>query len=121
MSAWLAYAASGLAVVAVAAGAASLGLSGRAVPAVWFSAALAWVLQVLAFAGLVVVRERAMLFLPVWLGGMGLRFLALGIMAFVGSRTTTFPLAPLLVSFVGCLFLLVLLEPVFLKRGLRTT
>lgn len=121
MNVWVAYAGAGLVLVAIIAGVASFALNGGAVSAVWFSAGLAWVLQVLAFAGLVAVRDRAMLFMPAWLGGMGLRFLALGALAFAASRTMAFPLAPLLVSFVGFLFLLVLLEPVFLKRGSGTT
>lgn len=121
MRTWAAYAGTALALVAAGAGAASLALGGAAREAVWLSAGLAWVLQLMAFALLVWVHGQARLFVVGWVGGMGLRFLALGVLAYVATRTRTFPPEPLLVSFVAFLFLLILLEPVFLKRGLRTT
>jgi hypothetical protein len=121
MSAWAAYAAVTLLLVALVAGGATVALSGESVRAVWASAGLAWVLQLLAFAGLVAVRERAGLFLAGWLGGMGLRFAALGVVAWWASRTGVLPFQPLLISLVGFLFLLLLLEPVFMRRGLKAT
>jgi len=121
MNAWVGYAGAGLLLVAAAALISSLAVGGAAEAAVWFSAGLAWILQLLAFAGLVALRRQPSLFTVSWLGGMGLRFLALAALAFFGSRTTVFPLKPLLVSFVAFLFLLVLLESVFLRRGLRTS
>lgn len=121
MNAWVAYAAVSLVLVAAAAGGASLAAAGAADRAIWLSAGVAWVLQLVAFAALVLVRGKNALFIAGWAGGMGLRGVALGVLAYVGTRTTAFPMEPLLVSFVGFLFLLVILEPVFLKRGLRTS
>jgi hypothetical protein len=121
MSTWVAYAGASLLLVAAAALVCALALSGAAEAAVWFSAALAWTLQLLAFGGLVAVRHQPTLFTAGWLGGMMLRFMALAALVFFGSSTAAFPLKPLLVSFVTFLFLLVLLESVFLRRGLRTS
>jgi hypothetical protein len=121
MNAWVAYAGAGLLLVAVAALVASLAVSGASETAVWFSAGLAWILQLLAFGGLVAVRHQPTLFTAGWLGGMMLRFMALAALAFYGSSTAAFPLKPLLVSFVAFLFLLLLLESFFLRRGLRTS
>ena len=121
MRAWLAYAGVSLLVVAAAAGGVSLATGADADRAIWLSAGVAWGLQLAAFAGLVAVRGRHSLFVAGWAGGMGLRGLALGVLAYVGARTSAFPMEPLLVSFVAFLFVLVLLEPVFLKRGLRTS
>jgi hypothetical protein len=121
MNVWVAYAGAGLLLVLVVTLVASLALSGAAEAAIWFSAALAWILQLLAFGGLVAMRRQPSLFTISWLSGMMLRFIALAALAFFGSRTSAFPLEPLLVSFVAFLFLLVLLESVFLRRGLRTS
>ena len=94
--------------------------SGSAVGAFWFAATLAWVLQLVAFAGLVAVRERNELFLLGWLGGLVLRFGAVGVVAFWLSRSEVFPPAPTLLSLVAFVFVLLLMEPLFLRRGLQT-
>lgn len=121
MRAWVAYAGASLVLVAVLAGLVSLATGAAADRAIWVSAGVAWALQLAAFAALVAVRGQQTLFIAGWAGGMGLRGLALGVLAWVSTRTGAFPPEPLLVSFVAFLFLLVLLEPVFLKRGLRTS
>jgi hypothetical protein len=121
MSAWAAYAGAGLGILAAVALAASLATGSDAAPAIWFAAGIAWIVQLLAFAALVAVRRNHALFTAGWLGGMVIRFIALAALAFFGSRTAVFPVKPLLVSFVAFLFLMILLEPVFLKRGLRTS
>jgi hypothetical protein len=119
LRAWTAYALTAAVVVGVTGVAASL-LGGAAITkAVWLSAALAYVLQAIAFALLLVVRDRAELFMAGWLGGMVLRFGAVGVLAFYASRYTTLPLAAFLLSLVGFVFLLLLLEPVFLRWDLR--
>ncbi|HEX2166901.1 MAG TPA: hypothetical protein VHG09_06635 [Longimicrobiales bacterium] len=120
MKAWLAYAGVGLVAVAALAGLAPVLVPSGAVGAVWFAAALAWVLQLIAFAGLVAVRERSELFLAGWLGGLVLRFGVVGLVAYWLSRSGVLPLAPALVSLVGFVFVLLLMEPLFLRRGLQT-
>ena len=120
MTAWLAYAGAGLVVVAAGAGLAMLFVSSGEAGAVWFSAGLAWVVQLIAFATLIAVRERNDLFLMGWLGGLVLRFGVVGVVAFWLSRTAVLPLEAALVSLVAFVFLLLLLEPLFLRRGLQT-
>ena len=87
--------------------------------AVWLSAGFAFGLQTVAFAMLLLVRDRTELFMAGWLGGMFLRFAAVGGLAFYASRYTTLPLDALLLSLVAFVFLLLLLEPVFLRWDLR--
>jgi hypothetical protein len=120
LKAWLLYAGVGLVVVLVGAGLAMLFVSAADAGAVWFAAGLAWVLQVIAFAGLIAVRERNELFLAGWLGGLVLRFGVVGLVAFWLSRSEVLPLAPVLLSLVVFIFVLLLMEPLFLRRGLQT-
>jgi hypothetical protein len=119
VKAWLAYAAAGAAVTVVGAALLTLLVPGGAVGAVWFAAGLAYALQLVAFAALIVVRGRNELFLVGWLGGLVLRFAALGLVAFWLARTPVFPRAAALLSLVAFVFVLLLLEPLFLKRGLQ--
>jgi hypothetical protein len=116
---WLAYSVVGAALtIAVALLVSWLG-GAEISKAVWLAASFAWVLQMLAFALLLLVRDQASLFMAGWLGGMVLRFGAVAGLAFYASRFTTLPLAALLLSLVGFVFLLLLLEPVFLRWDLR--
>jgi hypothetical protein len=120
VKAWLGYAAVALAVVLPGAAVASLLSGPGAGRAVWFAAALAYVLQLLAFAALVAVRERSDLFLLGWLAGLLLRFVAVGVVAFWLSRDPVFPRAPALLSLVAFVFVLLMLEPLFLRRGIQS-
>lgn len=119
LRAWTAYSLTAAVVTLV--GAVLISLVGGAgiTRAVWLSAGFAFVLQTVAFAMLLLVRDRTELFMAGWLGGMVLRFAAVGGLAFYASRYTTLPLAPLLLSLVAFVFLLLLLEPVFLRWDLR--
>ena len=119
LKAWLAYAVAALVVVGVAAGVGTLLVSKEVVPAVWFAAGVAYALQLIAFAGLVMVRNRAQLFLAGWLIGMALRFGAVGGVAWWLSRSAVLPREAALVSLVGFVFLLLLMEPMFLRWDLR--
>lgn len=113
------YAGTGLLLTLVAAGVATLVLPADAAGAVWFAAALAYALQLVAFAVLVAVRERHELFLVGWLAGMGLRFLAIGAVAFWLTHDPVLPRGAALLSLVTFVFLLLLLEPLFLRRHLH--
>jgi hypothetical protein len=119
--AWLSYAGVGLAVVGVAAGGATLLLEAEAARAVQVAAAIAYVLQLGAFAALLAFRGRDALFLAGYLGGMVLRFGGLGVVAWWLGTTTALPRAAVLISLAAFLFVLLLLEPIFLRRGIRTT
>jgi len=119
LRAWTAYSLTAAVVTVVAAVLISLLGGGGITKAVWLSAGFAFALQTVAFAMLLLVRDRTELFMAGWLGGMVLRFAAVGGLAFYASRYTTLPLAALLLSLVAFVFLLLLLEPVFLRWDLR--
>jgi hypothetical protein len=120
VKAWGLYAAVALAVALVGGALATLLLDAAAARAVWFAAGVAWLVQLAAFAGLLLVRERNELFLLGWLLGLALRFIAVGLVAFWLSRDPVLPIRPALLSLVAFVFVLVLLEPVFLRRTLQT-
>jgi hypothetical protein len=120
VKAWFAYAVAALVLTLTGAGVALLLVPGESVGAVWFAAAVAYVVQLIAFAALIAVRHRHELFLIGWLAGLMLRFGVLGLVAFWLSRSEAFPLAPALISLVVFVFALLLLEPLFLRRGLQT-
>jgi hypothetical protein len=113
----LAYA--GVALVVVVVGGAVLGLvlGGDAARAVWWSAAVAYAVQLAAFGMLLAVRKRQGLFLAGMVGGMGLRLVAVILAGLWVTRTGAYPAAALLVSLVAFLFVLLLLEPVFIRKG----
>lgn len=114
---WAGYAAAGLVAVLLVAILVTQLVAADAVRTVWLSAAIAYVLQLLAFALLVALRAQPQLFMMGWLGGMLLRFGALAVYAFWVSRTAGVARGPALLSLVGFLFLLLLLEPLFLRRN----
>jgi hypothetical protein len=115
-----AYAGAALAVVAVVVAGAWALAAPPARSALWFAAGLAYVLQVGAFAGLVAVRDRGSLFTVAWAGGMMIRFVALAAVAFWLSRSEVLPLEPALLGLVGVMFVLVLLEAMFLRWEMRS-
>lgn len=82
--------------------------------AVWVAAVAAWGVQMAAFAVLVLGRGGPG-FMVGWGGGMALRFAAVGVAALWLTRTEAFDPASLLLSMVGLMFVLVLLEPLFLR------
>jgi len=113
---WLSYAAVGGVLTAVVAGVAGM-LVGSDARAVWIAAAIAWVIQLGAFGLMVALQSQPQLFMIGWLAGMMVRFGAVGVCAFWLSRTAALPLGTTLLSLVGFLFLLLLLEPLFLRHG----
>lgn len=118
--AWIRYALVGLAATLVLAGLSGAALGGASARSIWLAAGLAWVLQLFAFAVLVLVRESRQWFLTGWLAGIVLRFGALALVALWATRQTRFPIEPLLLGLVGFMFLLLMLEPLYLRRGLET-
>ena len=121
MKAWGAYALAALTLTAVGVLLTTRFVSPDARSAVVFGGALAWAVQLLAFALLIALRGQSTLFMAGWLGGMMLRFIVLGLVAFWLTRTGAFPLDAALLSLVGFVFLLLLLEPLFLRRKLSLT
>ena len=117
MKAWLADAGAALALTGAGILGASLFLSARAYEGAWRGGVIAYAVQLIAFAVLVKVRgrnERA--FLLGWAGGIALRFGAV-----VGTglilRSGATPMGPVLISMVAILFVLALLEPLFLRMA----
>jgi hypothetical protein len=118
MKAWASYTAIALVVAGLVVVAAML-LADPAVSAgIRFAAVVGFAVQVVAFGFLVRVRERPAVFLAGWVGGIALRFVVVGVVAFWVTRTEKYPPAPTLVSLVGIVFLMLMLEPLFLRKGL---
>jgi hypothetical protein len=117
--AWVRYATVGLLATAVCAALTELSLGSSASSAILFAAAVAYVLQLVAFGALLALRNHATLFLAGWVGGMLLRVVGL-IFAGLWLSRTPLPRATAMLSLVGFLFVLILLEPLFLPRETRT-
>lgn len=114
MRAVLAYGgATAVVVVVLATGVAGV-VPGAEPSAAWLAAGIAWVVQLVAFGALVVGRGRGS-FLPTWLGGTVFRFAVVGGVALWLTRTESYDPETALVGLVGFVFVLVLLEPLFLR------
>jgi hypothetical protein len=88
--------------------------------AIWVAAGLAFLVQAVAFTVLVLSRGSGTGILIAWGGGTLLRLVAvLGVALWV-ARSEYLPVAPLLLSMAGFLFLLLMLEPVFIRTGVRS-
>lgn len=120
MRAMLAYAGVSACLLVLAAGGLSLLLDPAGSRSVWLAAVVAWAVQVASFGMLVVAAGDGGRFMVGWAGGMALRMAAVVAMAVWVVRFGGLPAAPLLLSLVGFVFVLVLVEPLFLrmmKRG----
>jgi hypothetical protein len=115
-NAWLLYALSGLTIVAIV-GIVAMLLASRPA-AVWSGAGAAYGLQLLTFALLLFVRKDPQLFMVGWLVGLVLRFAVLGVGAYALAKWPVLPRAETLISYVTFVFLLLLLEPLFLRWDL---
>jgi hypothetical protein len=115
--AWLEYAVASLLLAAVVWVVVQF-VGGPGVRALRMAIGLACAVQLIAFGVLVGVRERRSLFVAGMVGGMLFRLRVVAGTAFWVLRTGALPAATLLLSLVGFLFLLVMLEPLFLRKGL---
>ena len=84
--------------------------------AVWIAAGIAYAIQLAAFGLLAALNSQPQLFMLAWVAGMMFRFAALGVCAAWLSRTRVLPLSTTLLSLVGFLFLLLLIDPLFLSH-----
>jgi hypothetical protein len=84
-------------------------LPAAATSAVWLAAGVAYLVQVVAFVALIALRRSGVGVLAAWGGGVLLRMAVVLIVALWAAKTAAFPLAPLLLSLAGFLFLLLLL------------
>ncbi len=117
MKAWLQYAVAGVVLTLAVCAVVTMVVDPSDRSAVWFGAGLGYVLQLAAFGALQAVRGNPQLFMLGWAAGIGLRFLAVGAVAFWVMRTNVLPPQAALLSLVGFLVLLLFLEPVFLREG----
>ncbi len=113
MKAWLSYAGwTALVVLGVVVVVGSLAPP-ASTSVVWVAGASAYAAQLIAFAALILVRRRPGRFVAGWAGGIALRVLTVG-----GLAVWVLPgegAAVALLSLVGLLFVLMLMEPVFLR------
>jgi hypothetical protein len=119
LKAWLAYAAVSLVITVIGVLVGTAVQGPEAASAVRFAGILAYVIQLAAFAGLVLVRDRSDLFLVGWGAGLLLRLAAVGLVAAWLSRDPVLPIRPALLSLVAFVFVLLLIEPLFLRQGLQ--
>jgi hypothetical protein len=108
------YAAACAAIVALLAGVASLFTDEAGRQAVFASACLALGIQLLAFMVARLLQPRH--FALGWGVGSLMRLVALLLYAAVVARLWRAPMAPALLSFVAFLFVMTVVEPLFLKR-----
>lgn len=117
MSGLVRYAITSMVLVGIVAGALSWFLDRPGRTGVLLAAGIACSVQLVAFALLERARRRAEGFFFWWGAGIALRIcvvIAVGIVSTAWGATHP---APLLLSLAGFLFLLVLIEPIFLGRG----
>jgi hypothetical protein len=114
----LAYAAVAAGLLLLAVAGLGLVLGPEAQSALWAAAGGAFMVQVLAFALLQAAGRRTRPFFAAWGGGMALRLLVVSGAAWLAWRGYFAPV-PLLIGLVGFLFVLLLLEPVFLRLGMQ--
>lgn len=113
MRAWRTYAVWSAAVLLLLAVVVGLALPARATGWIWTSAAVAYGVQLAAFGALVAVRRRPERFVAGWVGGIALRIATVAALALWVVRGPS--AAAALLSLVGFLFVLMLMEPVFLR------
>jgi hypothetical protein len=114
----LGYAAVGAGVVVFVAARLGLILRPADAAAVWRAGALAYAVQVVALAVLL-LAGRGQAFLAAWMAGTVARLGLLLAVALWVVRTAAVPPAPLLLGLVGFLFVLMMLEGVFYRLGMR--
>ncbi len=88
---------------------------GRDAGSVWVAAGVAWAAQLVAFGALVRVRHRPESFIGGWVGGIAVRAVAVVGLAIAVSRSEALVAEPALMAAVGFLFVMTLLEPIFLR------
>jgi hypothetical protein len=117
MRAWLVYAGVALVVLVLLALGVVLVVPGTDAASVWLAAIVAYGVQNLAFAVLLWGRRRTMGFVAGWGGGMGLRFAALAGMAIWVTVSDAHHAESALLSLIGFVMVLVLIEPLFLRMA----
>lgn len=112
----LQYAAVAALVAGVVVGTIALTMSDEAFRGAALAAGVALPLQVVAFAVLAAQAGKGPGFLGAWVGGILLRFVAVGVVAFVVAGRESVDLVTTLLVLVGLFFVLLLLEPWMLRQ-----
>ncbi|UCC82086.1 MAG: hypothetical protein JSW46_13930 [Gemmatimonadota bacterium] len=120
MKRWIIYAGTSALIVGLSALLIGLQFEPPARYGVWAGLAAAWLVQAAAFAILIAAtRRRAQLVFAGWTAGTFLRFLVLGLGAWLTlGGILGVPAEPTLLSLVIAMFALLLLEPVVFRRKL---
>ena len=116
MSGLVRYAVTSMVLVGIVAGALSWFLDGPGRAGVLLAAGIACSVQLVAFALLERARRRAEGFFFWWGVGIALRISVVIVVGIASAAWGATRPAPLLLSLAGFLFLLVLIEPIFLGR-----
>lgn len=117
MAAWARYALAAAWIMVLLALAVIGVVPGTQPAAVWLAAGVGYVVQLAAFGVLLAGRDRAMRFLVGWGGGMALRFVALAGMAIWVTISDVHHPETALMSLIGFMLVLVLIEPLFLRMA----
>lgn len=115
MRGWQGYAALTFVVLAAVVGLLWPLLSPSGRTGVALAAAVAWPVQVGAFALLLRWRGRLHGFLAMWVGGTLVRLGLVGAAAVLVARRPELPPAPTLLALAGFFFAMLLMEPLFLR------
>ena len=115
MRAWIAYVAATGGVLTLVSAVVSRVLPGVPARSIQLAAAVAFGVQLVAFAALVVARSNARRFVVSWVSGTVLRVGALVGVGVVASARSDVSAQPALVALVTFVLALVLIEPVFLR------
>jgi len=109
------YAVAGLAVVALGVFGTAAVLDGTAARGVLAAGAVAWSVQVIAFGFMARSRAGSNAFLLAWVGGTLVRLLVVGIAGLMLVALPGLPRTPTLVGLAAFFFMMLLLEPAFLR------
>lgn len=122
MSKWAVYAVASGALVGVAAGLVSLAFEASTRSGIWAGLAIAWLVQLLAFAILIgFTQRRPQLIVAGWTVGTFLRLAVLmGLAWLTLAGTLTLPPEPTLIALTVALFALLILEPVVFRHAKGT-
>jgi hypothetical protein len=113
--AWVRYAGVSAVLVVLLATGVVLVVPGTHAGSVWIAAVVSFAVQLAAFAVLLAGRSRDLGFAAGWGGGMLLRFGAVGGMAVWVTVRDGYHAESALLSLIGFMMVLVLIEPLFLK------
>lgn len=122
MGKWAVYAVASGALVGVSAWLVGLAFEASTRSGIWTGLAIAWLVQLMAFAILIgFARRRPQLVVAGWTVGTFLRLAALTALAWLTlAGVLALPPEPTLIALTVALFALLLLEPVFFRQSMGT-